>query len=386
MKKKLAVLVVLAMTTVALFGCGQQAASSAEAPAESSQEAEAPAESEAEAPASSEAEAPAESEAPAEPEAPAESEAEAPAEGGGVDSIKKVAMLLPGSISDQSFNYSAYLGLEQIKEMGYEVQFVESVAENEIESTYRTFAQGDFQLIIGVGWEFVDPIVPVAKDFPDKYFYVYGSAPAGDVELSDNVAFSNNKEFEGAYVCGVMAGLETESGIIGFVGAAPSIPQIANVNAFINGVHSVNEEYKVMPVMTGSFDDPAAGKEAATTMADAGADVIMHNADATGTGAIDVCVERNIKCIGYGADQTAMAPDQMLCSLAVNSAKCIAGQIDHLKAGDFAGIQREGVAEGVIYVPFGSVCSAESKAQCEEIIQGITDGSIVVEEIVTLDE
>ena len=295
--------------------------------------------------------------------------------------IKAVAMLLPGSISDQSFNYSAYLGLQYIEAMGYEVSYVERVADNDIAATYRTYAQGDYQLIIGVGWEFVDPIVPVAKDFPDKFFYVYGSAPGEDVVLSDNVAFSNNKEFEGAYVCGVMAGLETESNIVGFVGAAPSIPQIANNNAFRNGVLSVNPDAEVRYIMTGSFDDPAAGKEAATALIEGGAVVIMHNADATGTGAIDVCVDKGVKCIGYGADQTALAPDLMLCSLAVNSAKCIAGQIEHLKEGDFAGIQREGIAEGVIYVPFGNACSEESRAKCEEVIQAIQDGSLVVEEI-----
>jgi basic membrane protein A len=300
----------------------------------------------------------------------------------GVTEVKNVAMALPGLISDQSFNYSAYLGLEKIKEMGYNTSYTEDVVENDIESVFRTYASNDYQLIMGHGYQFVDPAIAVAPDYPDKYFYVYGSAPADSSNLPANVAFSHNKEYEGAYVCGVMAALETKSNIIGFVGGAPSTVQIANNNAFREGAQSVNPDIQVKFIMTGTFIDPAAGREAAISLIEQGCDVLMHNCDATGTVMIDVCVEKDVKAIGYGGDQRELAPDQMLCCLGVNTAKCIADQLEKIKNNTFSGIQREGIASGAIYITeYGSACSQESIDRCNEVIKGISNGSIVPKEI-----
>ena len=101
-------------------------------------------------------------------------------------------------------------------------------------------------------------------------------------------------------------------------------------------------------------------------------------------GVIDACVEKNVKVIGYGGDQRELAPDQMLCCLGVNTAKCISDQIEKIQNGTFSGIQREGIATGAIYITeYGTACSQESIDKCNEVIKGITDGSIVPEEITT---
>ena len=304
-------------------------------------------------------------------------------EGSDLD-IENVALALPGMISDQSFNYSAYLGLQEIETLGFTTAYTENVADNDIESVYRTYANGDYQLIMGNGYQFVDPILSVAPDYPEKYFYVYGSAPTDDSNLPDNVAFSYNKEYEGAYVCGVMAAMETKTNVIGFVGGAPSNPQIANNNAFREGALSINPDIEVLFIMTGTFTDPAVGKEAAISLIDQGCDVLMHNCDATGVGVIDACVQEDIKVIGYGGDQRELAPDQMLCGLGVNTAKCISDQIEKIKDGTFSGVQREGLASGAIYITeYGSAASAESIAKCKEIIEKIVDGSLEPKEITT---
>lgn len=298
--------------------------------------------------------------------------------------VKNVALVLPGMISDQSFNYSAYLGLEEIAAKGYNTSYTENVADNDIESAYRTYANGEYELIMGNGYQFVDPILAVAPDYPEKYFYVYGSAPADGSNLPGNVAFSYNKEYEGAYVCGVMAAMESKTGVVGFVGGAPSTPQIANNNAFREGALSVNPDIQVKYIMTGTFIDPAAGKEAAISLIEQECDVLMHNCDATGIGVIDACVEKGVKVIGYGGDQLELAPDLMLCCLGVNTAKCISDQMEKIQNGTFSGIQREGIASGAIYITtYGSACAQESIDKCNDVIAGITDGSIVPEEITT---
>lgn len=300
--------------------------------------------------------------------------------------IQNVAMLLPGLISDQSWNYSAYQGLQEIEGMGYNVEYTENVEQNDAETVFRTYANGDFDLIMGHGYTFIDASLAVAPDFPDKYFYVYGTAPTdvSEADLAANTAYSYNKEYEGAYVCGVVAAMESQTNKIGIVGGAPSNAQIANYNAFREGAQSVKPEIEVSIIVTGTFDDPAKGKEAAYSLIEGGCDVIMHVCDATGTGVIDACVERNTKVIGYGGDQRDLAPDQMLCCLGVNISQCISDQIEKIENGTFSGIQRDGLAEGAIYITeFGTSCSAEAAAKAQEVIQGIVDGSIVPTEITT---
>ncbi|SFQ10238.1 nucleoside-binding protein [Oscillibacter sp. PC13] len=309
---------------------------------------------------------------------------EAPEESAG--KIQNVAMLLPGLISDQSWNYSAYLGLQEIEEMGYHVEYTESVEQNDSETVFRTYASGDFDLIMGHGYSFIDASLAVAPAFPEKYFYVYGTAPTdvAEEDLPANTAYSYNKEYEGAYVCGVVAAMESESNKIGIVGGAPSNAQIANYNAFREGAQSVKPEIDVSIIVTGTFDDPAKGKEAAYSLIEGGCDVVMHVCDATGTGVIDACVERNVKVLGYGGDQRDLAPDQMLCCLGVNISQCIADQIEKIENGTFSGVQRDGLAEGAIYITeFGTACAEETATKAQEVIQGIVDGSIVPTEVST---
>nr|WP_325246191.1 BMP family protein [uncultured Oscillibacter sp.] len=300
--------------------------------------------------------------------------------------VQNVAMLLPGLISDQSWNYSAYLGLQEIENMGYHVEYTENVEQNDGETVFRTYASGDFELIMGHGYTFIDASLAVAPDFPDKYFYVYGTAPTdvAEEDLPANTAYSYNKEYEGAYVCGVVAAMESQTNKIGIVGGAPSNAQIANYNAFREGAQSVKPDIDVSIIVTGTFDDPAKGKEAAYSLIEGGCDVVMHVCDATGTGVIDACAERNVKVIGYGGDQRDLAPDQMLCCLGVNISQCISDQIEKIENGTFSGIQRDGLAEGAIYITeFGTSCSEETVAKAQEVIQGIVDGSIVPTEIST---
>lgn len=302
----------------------------------------------------------------------------------GTHTIQKACMLLPGMISDQSFNYSAYLGLKEMENQGYEIDYTEAVGQNDSEAMFRTYATGGYDLIMGHGYSFVDAAVAVAGDYPDRYFYVYGSAPTDVAEeaLPANTAFSYNKEYEGAYVCGVVAALESQTGRIGIVGGAPAPAQVANYNAFREGAKSVNSDIEVMIVVTGTFDDPAKGQEAAYSLIESGCDVIMHICDATGTGVIDVCVEKGIKVIGYGGDQRDLAPEQMLCCMGVDISKCISNQIEKIESNTFSGVQREGIAAGVIYITeFGSSCAQETIDRANEVIGGIADGTIVPEEI-----
>ena len=112
-----------------------------------------------------------------------------------------VALILPGSISDAGWNASAYIGLQELAEKGYETAFTESVPIPDIEGAFRSYAEQGFTLILGHGYEFGEPAAKVAPDFPDTYFFVAGKKPP-EVEVSPNLRFMDQQEYQGAYLCG----------------------------------------------------------------------------------------------------------------------------------------------------------------------------------------
>src|SRR4030043_869008 len=83
----------------------------------------------------------------------------------------KVALVMPGSIADQGYNAAAYAGLMAIeKDLGAEVAYSEMVPLAEYEETFRDFAAEGYDVVIGHGFEFGDPIEIIAPEFPEPSF------------------------------------------------------------------------------------------------------------------------------------------------------------------------------------------------------------------------
>lgn len=298
----------------------------------------------------------------------------------------KIALLLPGSISDGGWNAGAYEGLMKLKADGAEVAYTESIPIANIEETFRSYAEKGYNLVIGHGFEFGEPALRVAKNFPDTKFFVSGKMPP-NVTLEKNVSFIDQKEYEGAYLAGSLAGLMTKSNKIGYVGGLEIPPQLANLAAFTKGVEAVNPKAKVLGVITGTFEDPAKGKEAASAQIDNGADIICQTADSTGMGAIEAAKAKGIYVIGYGSDQFKQAPDLMLTSILVKMPDAIALQVKKIKDGSFGGLWKAGVADGIVDIaPYHNLESKipdNVKQKVEQIKQDIITGKLKVPEIYT---
>lgn len=294
----------------------------------------------------------------------------------------KVALLLPGSIGDAGWNANAYKGLQQIQAEGYETAYTESIPIPDIEAAFRGYAEQGYNLIIGHGFEFGEPALKVAPDFPNTFFHVSGKAPP-NVTIPKNVGFLDQQEFQGAYLCGVLAGLMTKSNKIGYVGGMEIPPQLANLAAFTTGARSVNPNVQILGVLTGTFEDPEKGREAAQAQIANGADIIMQTADSTGMGAIQLAKEKGVYIIGYGGDQSEMAPDLFLTSLVVDNPKAIALQVDRINQGTFGGsVWVAGIKEGIIDIaPFGPAVPKDVAEQISKLREDIISGKLVVPEI-----
>lgn len=296
----------------------------------------------------------------------------------------KIALLLPGAINDGGWNASAYEGLQKLKNEGYEVAYTESIPVPSIEETFRNYAEKGYNLIIGHGFEFGEPALRVAPQFPDTKFFISGKVPP-NATIEPNVGFIDQKEYEGAYLAGALAGLMTKTNKIGYVGGLEIPPQLANLAAFTKGAQAVNPKAQVLGVIAGTFEDPAKGKEAALAQIDNGADIICQTADSTGMGAIEAAKAKGIYVIGYGGDQYEIAPDLMLTSIVVKIPDAIEMQVKRINEGTFGGLWKAGIAEGIVdiapYHELEKVIPDEVKQKIEQLRQDIINGKLIVPEI-----
>lgn len=296
----------------------------------------------------------------------------------------RIALVLPGSLNDGGWNAAAYNGLMALKDEGYEVAFTESVAIADIEQALRNYANEGFGLIIGHGFEFGEPTMRVAPEFPETYFFVSGKMPDGFTEqdLPENTGFMDMKEYEAAYLAGIVAGGMTENNMIGCIAGLEIPSQMSDMAAFVMGVAASNPDAKCYGVVTGTYEDPALGKESALALIDMGADIIYQSADSTGVGAIEACKERGVKVIGYGGDQFEMAPDQIITCFITDNKEVIVKQAGLIEDGTFGGLWEPGVAEGICYLTpfhnFEDKIPAEIKAMVEEAKAKIKSGELVI--------
>lgn len=307
---------------------------------------------------------------------------EPPTEPEAASEVAKVAMVLPGPIGDQGWNTKAYLALEEYKEQGYETAYTDEVPTPDNESYLRSYAQQGFDLIVGHGFTFVDQAMKVAPEFPDSNFFITAGLPPEDAEIPPNVNFMQYKSEQAFYLAGMLAGLMTESNKIAYVGAQTTPICLADLAAYKLGAREVNPDVEIMSVWVGAWEDPAKGREAAITQIENGADVLIHDADLTGTGALRAAKEKGVYAIGCVDDQSEIAPDLFLTSAMIDVTGAIGAQMDLIEKGEFGGVWTPGMKEGVISLaPLGPAVTDDVREQVEKRQQEIIGGTFEVPSI-----
>ena len=79
-----------------------------------------------------------------------------------------VALILPGVITDESWCWTAYQGLQQLEGEGYKTQYVENVDTSNCESIAMNFVDDGYTLVIAHGSQFGDAMIRVAEANPNN--------------------------------------------------------------------------------------------------------------------------------------------------------------------------------------------------------------------------
>lgn len=242
-----------------------------------------------------------------------------------------------GGINDNSFNQSAWEGLQRAKkDLDVDAQYTESKSDADYVPNLNRFAREKYDLTWGIGFLMADAITSVSKSVPTAKFAIVDTNLNG--KIPSNVAAVTFKEHEGSFLMGVIAGSMTKSNKVGFIGGM-KFPLIQKFEyGFRAGVKSVNPRAQVVANYVGAFDKPDQGKTFAATMYDSGVDIIFHAAGATGDGVFAEAKSRhNVWVIGVDRDESYLAPDQTLSSMVKHVDVAVYNLTKGFKAGNFPG-------------------------------------------------
>lgn len=219
----------------------------------------------------------------------------------------KIAMILPGPITDNDWNSVGYNGLQAAgTALGAEVAYVENVTDADAERLLRDFAERGFDLVFAHSFSFGDAALNAAEDYPDTTFMA-GTAAS----LAPNLGTYSNPDYQGAYLAGMLAAGASKSAVVGWVGGMPAPNMLANLHAYEAGAKAVKPDVTVLHTFIGSWFDPPKAKEAAIAQVEQGADVLS----AQGVGVIDAALAKDVLALGAMTDQNFLGPNNVLTSV-----------------------------------------------------------------------
>lgn len=317
---------------------------------------------------------------------PAEEPAEEPMEETAAEPFR-IAVISPSATNDLAFSQSMYDAVMLIQqEMGGEAAVEVAFSDNlfvveDAAAAIRDYASEGYDLVIAHGSQYGGSLVEIAPEFPETSF-AWGTA--GDTFVDQgvtNVFAYEAASDEGGYVMGVLAAALTQSSIIGVVGPIEVGDAKLYVDGFNAGVTAQNPDVTVNNNYIGSFSDVALASEAGQAHLAAGADIMTGTAQMV-VGAIGVAAENGILWFGTQADQTSLAPDIVVASQVYHWEVVLRDIIAKVQSGTLGGeayvISLANGGEVLAFNP-GYELPADVMTLAEETIQGIIDGSIVIE-------
>ena len=180
-----------------------------------------------------------------------------------------------------------------------------------VETAITECVEEGCNIIFATSWGYMDTCEALAEEFPDVIF------SHGTGYKSNGTNFNNyfGRIYQARYLSGIIAGMKTETGKIGYVAAMgqENGEVTSGCNAFAMGVASVNPDAEVYVSVTNSWFDPEGEKQAAERLIAEGCDVIGQHCDTPNPQT--AAEEHGVWGVGYNSDMTKDAPGATLTSV-----------------------------------------------------------------------
>jgi len=281
-------------------------------------------------------------------------------------------------------------GLEGFNKAGAEFEIETRVVEctgdpTNMDENLRAASREEWDLLILMTFGFEDTLAEVAPETPDKvYVCIDCAVEAPNVR---NVDFLTQ---DAAFLLGAVAGLLTETDIVGSVGPVEMPFMRRWTKPFGDGARYINPDVTVLETLwVGSWSDPATAKELALIMAGQGADHINGVAAAGNPGIFEAARERGFYTYSVDINECPIDPDHIVENLIKRVDLAVYNSIrDFLAGEDMGGFMAYGLADGGVDLTVFAYPDEDTRCLLEkhpdviervgEIRQKIMDGEIVI--------
>ncbi len=222
-----------------------------------------------------------------EPTAAAPAATTAPADSGSLqipeieEGAFNVAFIYIGPHDDAGWTQAHDLGRQYVEENveGVHTAYVELVPEGaEAEQVIRSLARKGFDAVIATSFGYMDPMATVAEEFPDTDFLHVSGYKTNGANFGN--MFGGMETIK--HIAGMIAGARAkadENPKVGYIATFPIPEEFRLGNAFALGVQKTCPECTMDVRWINTWHDPIKEKDAAASLFDAGAQVVMTGAD-----------------------------------------------------------------------------------------------------------
>ncbi|CAM3536058.1 MULTISPECIES: BMP family lipoprotein [Saccharibacillus] len=284
-------------------------------------------------------------------------------------------------LGDQSYSDAAFRGLVKARDdQGILFDYREIDRAGSYDEAFKQLIEQDNDLIIGLGYMIKESLEAAAKAHPDKQFLI-----VDDTSELPNVASLTFKEEEGSYLAGVVAGMASKSGKVGFLGGVESDLLKKFQVGYEQGVKAANPAASVKSVYAGDFGDSKLGSTIASSMMQKdGIDVVYAAAGLTGVGALQEAERQGKYAIGVDTDQFFIAEKAVITSMVKNVDNAIFAAVGTFNDNKGTFPQKDMVfglkEEGVGIAPIRAVTlTPQQQAKIEELTKSLISGNIAIQ-------
>ena len=284
----------------------------------------------------------------------------------------KVGFIYVGPIGDHGWTYRHDIGrLDVEKHFGDKVEttYLENVKYGpDAERAIRSMAQEGMDIIFATSFGYMEPMLKVAKEFPNVKF-----EHATGYKRADNMSSYGLRLYQARHVQGVIAGLMTKTNKICYVGAFPIPEVIREINTYYLGAKTVNPEVDIDIVWVNTWYDPGKEAQAADVMIAEGCDMVAQHTDSPAP--LQTAEKAGVLGFGQASDQIRFAPKAQLTATIDNWSPYYIAKVQAVidgswKSMDYFGHMNEDVVQ---MAPFTNM-PMDVKAFAENIKSAISKG------------
>lgn len=301
--------------------------------------------------------------------------------------VERVAIVTPGSRTNQGWDQQGVDNLVATGEsLGVDVDVVENGGYDDITPILISLADDGADLIVchASGYQTVCP--EFAHEFGVPVVVIENPGAVEDGLVSD----IETQAQDAAYLAGVVAGLETQTGIVSIVVSGEPPTWNFMTVGFAEGLHSVLPDATLLYQVIGeaAYDDAPNAKRATESAIAAGADIVFGMGDGASFGMIQAINEHNdanpderpVQFIDVIGDKSGTdAGAHLLTSVLFDYTGAYTTMILHLEDGSFGNVYTMSLEnDGVRLLDFPEGTSEHTREQVAEAQEQIVTGDIEV--------